>query len=75
MYVVLCYCLAKRVFDMDRLNYIVTMLERTLGTRTKRHILGGALVSMSLMLSGLALTIVTIKIDEEDNEENEIQDY
>jgi hypothetical protein len=60
---------------MDRLNYIVTMLERTLGTRTKRHILGGALISMSLMLSGLALTIVTIKIDEEDNEENEIQDY
>jgi hypothetical protein len=60
---------------MDRLNYIVTMLERTLGTRTKRHILGGALVSMSLMLSGLALTIVTIKIDEEDNEENEIQGY
>lgn len=60
---------------MDRLNYIVTMLERTLGTRTKRHILGGTLISMSLMLSGLALTIVTIKIDEEDNEENEIQDY
>lgn len=60
---------------MDRLNYIVTMLEKTLGTRTKRHILGGALISASLMFSGLALTIITIKPDEEDEEENEVQVY
>ena len=60
---------------MDRLNYIVTMLEMTLGTRTKRHILGGALISTSLLFSGLALTIITIKTDEEANEENEIQGY
>lgn len=61
---------------MDRLNYIMTMLERTLATRTKRHILGGALISASLLFSGLALTIVTIKTDDkEEEEENEIQVY
>lgn len=62
---------------MDRLNHIVVMLERTLGTRTKRHILGGALVSVSLLFGGLALTVMTLKTDEpkEDKTENELQTY
>lgn len=78
MYVVLSYCPAKRVFNMDRLNYIVAMLEKTLGTKSKRHILGGALVSVSLLFSGLALTVMTLKTEntEEDNSnEIEQQDY
>lgn len=58
---------------MDRLDYIVVMLERTLGTRSKRHILGGALVSVSLLFGGLALTVMTLKT--EDKEENELQVY
>lgn len=61
---------------MDRLNYIISMLEQTLATRTKRHILGGTLISVSLLFSGLALTVMTLKTDEqEDMEENEIQVY
>lgn len=61
---------------MDRLNYIVAMLERTLGTRSRRHIMGGALVSVSLLFGGLALTVMTLKTDEqEDDNENEIQVY
>ena len=61
---------------MDRLNYIVAMLEKTLGTKTKRHILGGALISVSLLFSGLALTVMTLKIDEKEiTNENEIEDY
>lgn len=76
MYVVLSYCPAKRVFNMDRLNYIVAMLEKTLGTKSKRHILGGALVSVSLLFSGLALTVMTLKTDDmEVEDENEYQDY
>ena len=76
MYVVLSYCLAKRVFDMERLNYIVAMLEQTLGTRVKRHILGGTLISVSLLFSGLALTIMTLKTDDkEENDDNETQIY
>ena len=61
---------------MDRLNYIVVMLEKTLGTRSKRHILGGTLISVSLLFSGLALTVMTLKTDERENmDEYEEQDY
>lgn len=61
---------------MDKLNHIVAMLEKTLGTRTKRHILGGTLVSVSLLFSGLALTVITLKTDDkEDMDEDEFQDY
>ena len=61
---------------MDRLNYIVAMLERTLGTRSKRHIMGGALISVSLLFGGMALTVMTLKTDiEEDKDENEVQTF
>ena len=60
---------------MERLNHIVAMLEKTLGTRTKRHILGGALISVSLLFSGLALTVMTLKIDEKEIMDDEIEDY
>lgn len=61
---------------MEKLDHIVAMLEKTLGTRSKRHILGGALISVSLLFSGLALTVMTLKIDEkETTDENEIEDY
>ena len=58
---------------MERLDYIVAMLERTLGTRSKRHIMGGALISASLLFGGLALTVMTLKTEE--NNENEVQPY
>ena len=61
---------------MDRLNYIVSMLEITLGTKSKRHIMGGTLISVSLLFSGLALTVMTLKTeDKEDNDDNELQVY
>ena len=61
---------------MDRLDYIVAMLEKTLGTRSKRHIMGGALVSVSLLFGGLALTVMTLKTEEKENkDENELQVY
>ena len=58
---------------MDKLDYITAMLEQILGTRAKRHILGGALISVSLMFGGLALTVMTLKT--EDNDNNELQVY
>ena len=61
---------------MDRLNYIVAMLEKTLGTRSKRHIMGGALISVSFLFSGLALTHMTLKTEDEGAEnDNELQVY
>jgi hypothetical protein len=59
---------------MDRLNYVIAMLEETLGTKSKRHILGGTLISVSLLFSGLALTVMTLKSEKrEENEEDELQ--
>ena len=61
---------------MDRLNYIVVMLERTLGTRSKRHLMGGTLISVSLLFSGLAVTVMTMKTEDLGEENiNELQSY
>lgn len=61
---------------MERLDYFVEMLEQTLGTRSKRHILGGALISVSLMFGGLAMTVMTLRTeDKEIVDEDELQVY
>lgn len=53
---------------MDRLGEIVSMLDHALNTKTKRHIAGGILMSVSLLFGGLAVTIFTLKSEEESNE-------
>ena len=45
------------------------MLDISLDTRKKRHIVGGVLMSISLLFGGLALTVMTLK--SEDIEEDE----
>lgn len=52
---------------MHKLEAIVSMLDRSFGTKQKRHIAGGILASLSLLFGGLALTIMTLK-SEENNE-------
>ena len=53
---------------MDRLGEIVSMLDHALNTKKKRHIAGGILLSISLLFGGLAITIMTIKEDEQPND-------
>lgn len=53
---------------MDRLGEIVSMLDHALNTKTKRHIAGGVLMSISLLFGGLALTIMTLKSEDSNNE-------
>lgn len=53
---------------MDRLGEIVSMLDYALNTKTKRHIAGGILMSVSLLFGGLAVTIITLKNEEDKNE-------
>lgn len=45
------------------------MLDQSLDTNKKRHIAGGVLMSISLLFGGLAVTIMTLKT--EDNETDE----
>lgn len=47
---------------MEKFEKILSVLDRSLGTRKKRHIAGGILMSISLMFGGFALTIITLNI-------------
>ena len=52
---------------MERLEIIMLMLDDVLGTKRKRHIAGGILISVSLLFGGVAVTVMTLK--SEDNDE------
>ena len=51
---------------MDRLGELVNMLDHMLNSKSKRHIAGGILMSISLLFGGLAFTVVTLKSEEEE---------
>lgn len=53
---------------MDSIGNLISMLDYILDTRRKRHITGGVLISMSLLFGGLAVTVMTIKNEEDENE-------
>lgn len=52
---------------MEKLEKILSVLDRSLGTRKKRHIAGGILMSISLMFGGFALTVITLNINKDKN--------
>ena len=56
---------------MDRIKRVVTTLEHLLDTKEKRHIIGGILLSASVFFGGLALTVMSAKIEEKHNDENQ----
>lgn len=58
---------------MDRLEGFLSMLDYSLNTRRKRHITGGVLMSISLLFGGLAITIMTIKNEEEGDREGYLE--
>ena len=49
---------------MEGLERILTMLDRSLNTRKKRHVAGGVLMSISLLFGELALTVMTTRQEE-----------
>ena len=53
---------------MERAKRWVTTLEHLLSTKEKRHIIGGILLSASIFFGGLALTAMSAKIEEKDDE-------
>lgn len=54
---------------MDGIEGMISVLDYVLDTKRKRHILGGILLSASLLFGGLALTVMTIKNEEEFEDE------
>lgn len=53
---------------MENIDSIISMLDYILDTPRKRHITGGILLSVSLLFGGLALTVMTIKNEENHHE-------
>lgn len=50
------------------------MLEYLLNTKRKKHLAGGILLSTSLFLGGLAITVLTLKLEDNDNEQEQYLD-
>jgi len=46
---------------------VLSILEFTLNSKQKRHLVGGILLSISFMFGGLAITTMTLKTEEDDN--------
>lgn len=57
---------------MDRLEGFLSMLDYSLNTKRKRHIAGGVLMSISFLFGGLAITIMNIR---DNNEEDGNEKY
>ena len=53
---------------MERLERILSMLDKSLETKKKSRIAGGVLMSISFLFGGLAITVMTLKTEENDNE-------
>ena len=54
---------------MERLEILFDMFDNVLDTKKKRHIVGGVLMSVSLFFGGLAITVITINKEVEDEYE------
>lgn len=54
---------------MNRLEGLISTLDYVLNTKRKKHITGGILMSMSLLFAGLAVTVLSLKNEEDDNEQ------
>ena len=56
---------------MDRAKRLIATLEHLISTKKKRHIVGGVLLSASVFLGGLALTVMSTKVEENIYEEDD----
>lgn len=54
---------------MNRLEGLIATLDYLLNSKRKRHIVGGILMSSSLLFAGLAFTVITLKPEEKENED------
>lgn len=53
---------------MEVLESIISLLDMTLSSKRKRHIMGGMLLSLSFLFGSLAITTMTLKEEEEEYE-------
>lgn len=58
---------------MNRLEGVIASLEYLLNNKRKRHIMGGILMSASLLFAGLAFTVITLKNEEKEEQDSDEQ--
>lgn len=56
---------------LDNFEAVVALLDFTLNSKRKRHIVGGLLLSISFMFGGLALTAMTLQYGEEEQKKED----
>lgn len=56
---------------MDRAKRFIATLEHLVSSKKKRHIVGGILLSTSIFLGGLALTVMSTKVEENFDEQED----
>ena len=54
---------------MDGLENVISVLDYVLDTKRKRHIMGGILLSVSFLFCFFAITVMTIRNEEEEDEQ------
>lgn len=59
---------------MEKLGRILSMIDHSLNTKKRRHIAGGILMSISLLFGGLAVTVLSVKT-EPNEEQNDSSEY
>ena len=58
---------------MNRLEGVIATLDYLLNNKRKRHIMGGILLSASLLFAGLAFTVITLKQEENKDDKQYIE--
>lgn len=56
---------------MNRLEGIIATLDYLLSTKRKRHIVGGILMSSSLLFAGLSFTVLSLKQEIKENDDEQ----
>lgn len=59
--------------DVNRLEGIMASLDYVLENKSKRHIIGGILMSVSMLFAGLAITTMSMREKKGDNDETRIE--
>lgn len=54
---------------MERTKRLLQTIEHLVATNRKKHIVGGILLSASLFLGGLAITVLSTKVEQKDEYE------
>lgn len=57
---------------MDYAKRLISTIEHLISTKSKKHIVGGILLSTSVFFGSLAITVISTKIEENADEQSTV---